>query len=218
MGAPTSRRSSSTRTCFLERYNMPDTLKAQYTAFTTRGRVLMSDMGRVLCSIIEDSYGWHDTLCGRLDPALIAAKYGRRRYQQAEEQRLTGTRATASSSNCAEDPGLRQAGAAYLPNVNFFSKVSADEDGLLTFVPASAPAGAFVELRAEMNVLTVLSAVPHPLESRPDVRAARRDALGAPGRGARAGQSVPLLPPGDAARLREHGAFLSVIWETGSPW
>src|SRR5207237_803446 len=38
----------------LERYNMPDTLKAQYTAFLTEGRVLYSDMGRILASIVED--------------------------------------------------------------------------------------------------------------------------------------------------------------------
>src|SRR5262245_36474218 len=46
----------------LERYNMPDTLKAQHTAFLTTGNVLYSDMGRILCSIIADSCGWHDTI------------------------------------------------------------------------------------------------------------------------------------------------------------
>ena len=51
----------------LERYNMPDTLKAQYTAFLTRGRVLISDMGRVLCSVVGDTCGWHDTMCGHSD-------------------------------------------------------------------------------------------------------------------------------------------------------
>ena len=48
----------------IERYNMADTLKAQYTAFLTVGRVLYSDMGRVLASIIQDSCGWHDTISG----------------------------------------------------------------------------------------------------------------------------------------------------------
>ena len=45
-----------------ERYNMPDTLKAQYTAHLTKGNVLMSDNGRVLASITEDSLGWHDSI------------------------------------------------------------------------------------------------------------------------------------------------------------
>ena len=34
--------------CPVERYNMPDTLKAQHTAHLTRGFVLYSDMGRIL--------------------------------------------------------------------------------------------------------------------------------------------------------------------------
>src|SRR3954453_18493149 len=48
----------------LERYNMADTLKAQFTAFLTEGRVLFSDMGRVLASIVGDTCGWHDTISG----------------------------------------------------------------------------------------------------------------------------------------------------------
>ena len=65
-----------------ERYNMPDTLKAQHTAFLTQGRALYSDMGRVLCSVSADSCGWHDTVCGHLDAAGSAAKYGVARYQE----------------------------------------------------------------------------------------------------------------------------------------
>ncbi len=49
--------------CMVERYNMPDTLKAQHTARTLReGFVLYSDMGRILCSITDDSVGWHDPI------------------------------------------------------------------------------------------------------------------------------------------------------------
>ncbi len=60
----------------VERYNMPDTLKAQHTARLTRGDVLFSDMGRVLCSITADSLGWHDPLSGCSNPTLVASKYG----------------------------------------------------------------------------------------------------------------------------------------------
>src|SRR5262245_24209443 len=42
-----------------ERYNMPDTLKAQHIAHLTQGHVLYSDMGRILCSITADTLGWH---------------------------------------------------------------------------------------------------------------------------------------------------------------
>src|SRR3954468_7870333 len=66
----------------LERYNMPDTLKAQFIAFLSKGRVLYSDMGRILCSIVEDTCGWHDTLCGATDAKITEAKYGPSTYQQ----------------------------------------------------------------------------------------------------------------------------------------
>ena len=109
----------------LERYNMPDTLKAQYTAFLTRGRVLMSDMGRVLCSIVEDSSGWHDTLCGHSDAALVAAKYGRKRYQEARNEFHRNARDHFLIELAKYGLGKQE----LVPNVNFFSKVSADEDG-----------------------------------------------------------------------------------------
>jgi uncharacterized protein len=51
---------------FLERLNLPDTLKAQHTAKLTTGFVLYSDMGRVLCSMVTDSCGWHDPLSGNM--------------------------------------------------------------------------------------------------------------------------------------------------------
>lgn len=144
----------------LERYNMPDTLKAQYTAFLTRGRVLMSDMGRVLCSIVEDTCGWHDTLCGHSDAEQVATKYGRKRYQEARNDFYRNARDNFLVELVKYGMGKQE----LVPNVNFFSKVSADANGRLTFVPGHASAGAYVELRAEMNVLAVLTAVPHPLD------------------------------------------------------
>ena len=66
-----------------ERFNLPDTLKAQHTARLTKGHVLYSDMGRILCSIIEDTVGWHDPLAGISNAALVEKKYGKTTYQQA---------------------------------------------------------------------------------------------------------------------------------------
>jgi len=64
----------------LERYNMADTLKAQFTAFLTTGRVLYSDMGRVLASIVADDCGWHDTISGLGDAAANEARFGAGSY------------------------------------------------------------------------------------------------------------------------------------------
>src|SRR5580658_129586 len=59
-----------------ERYCMPDTLKAQHTAFLTSGCVCYSDMGRILCSITADSCGWHDTFSGLSDETMLITRYG----------------------------------------------------------------------------------------------------------------------------------------------
>jgi uncharacterized protein YcgI (DUF1989 family) len=67
--------------CPVERYNMADTIKAQHVARLTKGLVLYSDMGRILCSIIEDTVGWHDPIGGTSDAKLVDAKYGPSSYQ-----------------------------------------------------------------------------------------------------------------------------------------
>ncbi|HTB73157.1 MAG TPA: urea amidolyase associated protein UAAP1 [Polyangiaceae bacterium] len=145
----------------LERYNMPDTLKAQYTAFLTRGRVLMSDMGRVLCSVVGDTCGWHDTICGHSDGALVDSKYGRKRYQEARNDFYRNARDTFLIELGKHGLGKQD----IVANVNFFSKVATDADGRFSFVAEHSRPGALVDLRAEMNVLVVLAAVPHPLDT-----------------------------------------------------
>src|SRR5258708_28624697 len=66
----------------LERYCMPDTLKAQHTSRLAAGVALYSDMGRVLASIVDDTCGWHDTICGHTTDELIAARWGATSFQE----------------------------------------------------------------------------------------------------------------------------------------
>ena len=151
------------RDLLLERYNMPDTLKAQHTAFLTKGHVLYSDMGRILCSVSEDTCGWHDTLCGHLDAATTAARYGEKAYQEHRNE----------FQRNAHDGFLIELGKWGLgkedlvPNLNLFSKVVADGEGKLHFQAGHSKAGSLVDLRAEMNVLVVLNTCPHPLDPSP---------------------------------------------------
>ena len=63
-----------------ERYNAPDTLKCQHTFRLTTGHCLYSDMGRIFCSIVADTHGWHDTVCGNSTKAIVARKWGRRSF------------------------------------------------------------------------------------------------------------------------------------------
>jgi urea carboxylase-associated protein 2 len=145
----------------LERYNMADTLKAQHTAFLTRGCVLYSDMGRILMSIIEDSAGWHDTFTGHLDARASERKFGRGSYQALRNDFYRDTR-----SNFLIELGKHGLGARdVVPNVNFFVKVTVDAAGSLRFVEDARP-GRALTLRAEMDTLVVLSNTPHPLDPR----------------------------------------------------
>jgi urea carboxylase-associated protein 2 len=144
----------------LERYNMADTLKAQHTAHLTRGFVCYSDMGRVLCSIVADSVGWHDPIGGVTDNADIAAKYGAHRFQEHRNEMYRSGR-----EGLLIELGKWGLGARDLvANLNFFSKVVADETGALQFQPGNSRPGDYLDLRFEMNTLVVLSTAPHPLD------------------------------------------------------
>ena len=146
-----------------ERYNMPDTLKAQHTAFLTRGHVCYSDMGRVLCSVADDSCGWHDTVCGVLDAERTQAKYGEANYQQQRNAMHRNGRDAFLVELGKWGLGKRDVVA----NLNFFSKAAADASGALHFDSAHRAPGQHVDLRFEMNVLVVLSATPHPFDPTP---------------------------------------------------
>lgn len=144
----------------LERYNMPDSLKAQHTAHYTRGHVLMSDMGRALASITEDSLGWHDPMGALLDAQRLHAQYGERSFH-------THRNAMYRSGKDGLLIEIGKHGLArrdLIAPVNFFSKVSVDDEGLFQFAPSHAKAGGAVQLRFDMDTLIAFSTAPHPLD------------------------------------------------------
>lgn len=147
----------------LERYNMPDTLKAQHTAFLTAGRVLMSDMGHVLLSVTADSCGWHDTITGHQLAGESLERHGSGTYQDLRNGFHRNTRENLLIELAKHGLGMRDLHA----NANLFAKVSANADGALAWVPGHAAAGATIDLRAEMDVLVVLSNTPHAMDPGP---------------------------------------------------
>lgn len=144
----------------LERYNMADTLKAQHTARLTKGHVCYSDMGRILVSIVEDTCGWHDTVCGVSDAALVRARHGEARYQEHRNAFHRNGRDLFLIELGKWGLGRKD----LVPNVNFFSRVTVDGKGDLRYAPGNAKAGDYVDLRAEMDTLIVLNTCPHPLD------------------------------------------------------
>jgi uncharacterized protein len=147
-----------------ERYNMPDTFKAQHIARLTHGNVLYSDMGRILCSIVADTVGWHDPLSGCSNAALTQAKYGAARYQEHRND----YHKNAFDSFVIELAKYGLSARDMAAPVNLFSKVVVDEAGNMRFIPQNSKPGAYVELRAEMNVLVILNTCQHPLDPNPN--------------------------------------------------
>ncbi len=143
-----------------ERYNMPDTLKGQHTFYVTAGHCLHSDMGRVLASVTADTSGWHDTVCGCSDVAGVVEKYGELSYQEARNDFHRNGRDSFLIELAKWGLGERD----LVPNLNLFSKVTADEDGALTFDTGHGKAGAQIELRFEIDALVVLNTCQHPLD------------------------------------------------------
>ncbi len=149
--------------CPVERFNMPDTLKAQHMARLTKGYVLYSDMGRILCSIVEDTVGWHDPLGGCSNSALVDAKYGEASYQEHRND----------CHKNGHDSFLVELGKWGLgprdltANINFFSRVDVAADGAMSYREGNSAAGGSVELRGEMNTLVILNTCPHPLDTNP---------------------------------------------------
>jgi urea carboxylase-associated protein 1 len=131
-----------------ERYNAADTMKYAGTIYLTAGHRLYSDMGRPLFTIVEDTCGFHDTLAG-----CCSAESNRLRYG------VEGT------PNCRDTflKGLAGFGLGkkdIVANVNFFMYVPVDRDGRVAIAEGRSKPGDYVDLRAETDVLAMLSNCP----------------------------------------------------------
>lgn len=148
----------------LERYNAPDTLKCQHTFKLGKGHCLYSDMGRVFCSIIEDTVGWHDTVGGNLSQADMEQRWGKTSYQQQRNERTLSGEHGFMIELAKHGLGRRDITA----NLNWFSRVFTDERGNLAFDPCNSKPGGAVDLRFEMDTLVILHTCPHPMNMAPD--------------------------------------------------
>ncbi|MFF2479423.1 urea amidolyase associated protein UAAP1 [Paenibacillus sp. NPDC058071] len=148
---------------FSERYNMPDTLKAQHTALLTQGHILMSDQGKAMASITEDTVGWHDPLSGYTTRSGTDEKYGITRYQTERN----GWYRSGEENLIVEMYRHRLTPRDLTTPINFFSKVVCELDGTMRYAEQETE-GRSVTLRTEMDVLLILSNTPNPLN--PNIR------------------------------------------------
>jgi uncharacterized protein len=134
-----------------ERINCADTVKVQWSAAMSKGRVILSDMGRVLVSLIEDTSGAHDLLVGGSTPASTLAAFG-------ATTRNTQENFLAAAAKIGLD--VRD----IPPCVTFFAPVTLDAKGRFLWNPDRKRPGDFLDLRAEMNLILVASNCAHPLD------------------------------------------------------
>lgn len=146
-----------------EKYNAPDTLKCQHTFKLTKGHCLYSEMGRIFCSITEDSFGWHESVCGNSHASHVNEQWGKRDYQNHSNKWFQN----GHDSFLVELAKYNLTARDMVANLNLFSKVSTDEAGNLSLSGRSTPDES-TTLRFEMDTLVVLHTCPHPLNSDSD--------------------------------------------------
>lgn len=131
-----------------ERYHAPNTIKAAGAISLTKGHVLYSDIARPLFTIVEDSFGSHDMIGGCCSAPSNEMLYG--------VKGCPGCRENFLAALAKHGMGRRDV----VPNVNFFMAVPVERSGGAAIARGKSKPGSFVELRAEMKALAVVSNCP----------------------------------------------------------
>jgi urea carboxylase-associated protein 1 len=134
-----------------ERYHAANTMKLAGNIYLGKGSVLRSVQARPMMTIIEDTCGGHDTLFGCCSFELDRVRYGATNPECC--QRNFETELARHGMD----------GRDVVSNVNFFMKVPVRPDGAAAIEDSDSRPGDFVDLRAEMDVLAVLSNCPEAL-------------------------------------------------------
>ena len=158
-----------------------------------------------LFSIVEDTAGWHDTVCGVIDDATMTERFGAMRFQEHRNAMHRSGREGLLKEMGRWGLGKRDLHA----NVNFFSKVTTDADGNLSLVAAETPPGASCgcALRHGRAAGDVRGAASFRSQKRASCTAAgEADRLA--GRHCACRRLLPQLPRREPARIRQHRALL----------
>ena len=135
-----------------ERYSAVDTIRAQGNIYLTTGTPLRSNLGASMLTIIEDTCGRHDTLGGACSAESNTVRYA------LEKRHMHSCRDNFLLALARHDHGLSKRD---LPsNINFFMNVPVTSDGALRFEDGISAAGRYVQLRAQMDVLVLISNCP----------------------------------------------------------
>jgi urea carboxylase-associated protein 1 len=137
---------------YADRYSAQDTIREQGNLYLTTGTRLISTEGNVLLTITADTCGRHDTLGGACAQESNMVRYA------IEKRQMHACRQSFIKAIQHWKHGLEKRDIT--SNINFFMNVPVTPEGVLTFEDGVSDAGKYVELRAEMDVLMVVSNCP----------------------------------------------------------
>jgi urea carboxylase-associated protein 1 len=135
-----------------DRYSAQDTIRVQGGIYLTTGTRLISSEGRTLLTITADTCGRHDTLGG-----ACAAESNQVRYA-LEKRPMHSCRDTFLRMIGRWGRGLTKCDITH--NINFFMNVPVTPEGGLSFADGVSAGGRYVEMRAEMEVVCLISNCP----------------------------------------------------------
>jgi uncharacterized protein len=137
---------------YADRYSAQDTIRAQRKLYLTTGSRLLSGEGNVLLTIVADTCGRHDTLGG-----ACAAESNSVRYA-LDKKYMHSCRDTFLHTAIHSHHPISKRDIA--SNINFFMNVPVTPEGKLTFADGVSAPGKYVEMRAEMDVVCLISNCP----------------------------------------------------------
>jgi urea carboxylase-associated protein 1 len=137
---------------YSNRYSAQDTIRAQRNVYLTAGTRLISTTGSIMLTIVADTCGRHDTLGGACANESNMVRY------DLEKRHMHACRSSFLKAIAGWDHGMTKRDIT--SNINFFMNVPITPDGGLTFEDGISEPGKYVELRAEMDVLVLISNCP----------------------------------------------------------
>ncbi|HEV8393117.1 MAG TPA: urea amidolyase associated protein UAAP2 [Vicinamibacterales bacterium] len=135
-----------------DRYSAQDTIRDQGNIYLTTGTRLRSLKGHTLLTIIADTCGRHDTLGGACATESNMVRYA------LEKRHMHACRQSFVKAIAGWGRGLDKRDIGH--NINFFMNVPVTSEGRLTFEDGVSAPGKYVEMRAEMDVLALISNCP----------------------------------------------------------
>ena len=135
-----------------EHYSLTHTIQAQRALYLGLGTTLMSSEGRPMLTIIADTCGRHDTLGGACSCESNTVRYA------LEKRFMHSCRDNFMTAIANDMQGLTKRDIA--SNINFFMNVPVTRQGGLTFEDGISAPGKYVEMRAEMNLIVLISYCP----------------------------------------------------------